>query len=185
MAFIHLVSLAYPHLAHLEEISRAIFLETGRPVRPMMGSLDIAYAYDTIRQQHHSSRVLLGLLKLVPAGDQILGVTAFDLFIPILTFVFGEAQLDGPTAVVSSYRLNPELYGLPHDEKLMTQRLIKEAIHEIGHTFGLRHCRNFECVMHASTYAEEIDLKQGGYCPECRKTVNARTGEADRHLPPV
>jgi archaemetzincin len=175
MATIHLVSLAYPDPGHLQELAQGVAMETGWAVLPLASGMAIDYAYDSVRRQHHSSRILLGLKNLVPDGDRILGVTCVDLFIPILTFVFGEAQLNGPTAVVSSFRLNPELYGLAPDDRLSMQRLLKESIHELGHTFGLRHCIDFECVMHASTYAEEIDLKQKHFCRQCKDLVMKKT----------
>jgi len=171
MSLIHLVALDYPRAGDLAELVHAVVAETGMPAQRASFGLDIAYAFDVGRQQYHSSRILLGLKNLVPPGDRILGVTAVDLFIPILTFVFGEAQLHGPTAVVSSFRLNPELYGLAPDARVLTLRLIKEAIHELGHTFGLRHCVQFDCVMHASTYAEEIDLKGKSFCRDCKASL--------------
>ena len=36
-----------------------------------------------------------------PIPGELLGVTAVDLYIPILTFVFGEAQIGGPCGLVS------------------------------------------------------------------------------------
>jgi archaemetzincin len=177
MAVIHLISLAYPEPHALAPLAAAISREIGLVVQPSAVDLDIAYAYDSIRRQYHSTRILLGLRKLAAAEDHILGVTAVDLFIPILTYVFGEAQLDGPAAVVSSFRLNPLLYGLERNNHLLNERLTKEAIHELGHTFGLRHCPQLQCVMHASTYAEEIDLKLTGFCPACKQTIS-------RPLPP-
>jgi len=92
-----------------------------------------------------------------------------DLFVPVLTYVFGEAQLDGKAAVVSTFRLREEFFGLDADPKLERTRLLKEAIHELGHTFGLIHCRNYDCVMHSSTSVEEVDLKPTDFCEDCRK----------------
>jgi archaemetzincin len=96
-----------------------------------------------------------------------------DLYIPVLTFVFGEAQLDGMAAIVSTHRLQNQFYGLPHDDDLMLRRLEKEVIHELGHTFGLFHCRQFECVMRSSTYVEEIDLKRADLCDACRSSLKS------------
>jgi archaemetzincin len=106
-------------------------------------------------------------------GDcwRVLGVAAVDLYIPILTFVFGEAQMGGPCAVVSSYRLRQEFYGLPGDTELLRARLLKEAVHEIGHTLELPHCGNYRCVMAASHAVEWIDLKEAALCGRCHAQV--------------
>jgi archaemetzincin len=92
----------------------------------------------------------------------------------VLTFVFGQSQLDGSGAVVSIHRLRPEYYGLPRDEGLTVERAIKEAVHELGHAFGLVHCPDYTCVMHASTYVEEVDLKGSGYCDACVEELHVR-----------
>jgi archaemetzincin len=129
-------------------------------------------AYDLSRGQYNS-RVLLSLLLEDPThdGDKIVGVTGVDLFAPVLTYVFGEAQLDGRAAVVSLHRLRPEAYGLPEDGNRVRTRLVTETVHELGHTFGLMHCRDPECVMYPSTYVEEIDFKTDRYCPVCAERV--------------
>jgi archaemetzincin len=101
----------------------------------------------------------------------LLAVTDCDLFVPILTFVFGEAQLQGGCALVSTHRLHEEFYGLETREELTRERLLKEAVHELGHTFGLRHCRDWRCAM-ASTHAvERLDLKEAAFCPACAGIV--------------
>lgn len=86
----------------------------------------------------------------------------------MLTFVFGEAQIEGRCAVVSYYRL-PE----PDRPELLPQRLAKEAIHELGHTFGLRHCHNWNCVMSSSHAVERLDIKSAAFCPGCKQSVTA------------
>ena len=131
-------------------------------------SFDASLAFDSYRNQYNSSTFLSLLLrKHYDAESKILGVTDYDLFVPVLTYVFGEAQLSGKVAVVSCFRLRPELYGLPEDALLTESRLEKEAIHELGHTFGLIHCSDDRCVMHPSTYAEDIDLKETRLCINC------------------
>jgi len=125
-------------------------------------------AYHPARGQYHSTEILKRLLKEPHAESwRILGVTDLDLFIPVLTFVFGEAQFGNTAALVSTHRLRPEFYGLPRDPVLLERRLLKESLHELGHTFGLRHCADYLCVMSSSHSADGIDLKQAEFCPAC------------------
>lgn len=128
--------------------------------------------FDPSRGQYNSTLFLAQLQGGTGAAfARVLGVTSVDLFIPVLSYVFGEAQLPGRAAVMSLHRLAPELYGLPADPARLTERAEKEAIHELGHTWGLIHCRQPECVMRSSTYVEEIDLKGPRFCGECRKAL--------------
>lgn len=147
----------------------------GTPIRVHPPWFDPETAFDGARGQYHSTRILRDLIG-IPDGacTRVLGVTSVDLFIPVLTFVFGEAQLDGKAALVSMRRLCPDAYGLPRDEDLVARRLHKEAVHELGHTLGLRHCSHPTCVMRASTYVEEIDLKDGAFCPACARLCAGR-----------
>jgi len=107
------------------------------------------------------------------SDEKRIAVVGVDLFIPVLTFVFGEAQLNGIAAVVSYLRLENPFYGMPRNESLTWKRLQKEIIHELGHTFGLYHCHQFECVMRSSTYVEEIDIKRQDLCVECKAKLMA------------
>jgi archaemetzincin len=100
---------------------------------------------------------------------KVLAVASLDLFIPILTYVFGEAELGGRVSLVSYHRLAPERYGLPRNRPLLLDRTWKEAVHELGHAFGLIHCPIQQCVMHSSSYVEDIDLKGGHFCTSCRQ----------------
>lgn len=131
--------------------------------------------YDGSRGQYSSTRMLDALLDGTKRNvDRTLALTAVDLFVPVLTWVFGEAQLDGPVAVVSTCRLHPEAYGLPADSERVRTRIETEAVHELGHTFGLLHCLDPACAMRASTYAEEIDLKTPRLCVDCARIVARR-----------
>ncbi|HUP61262.1 MAG TPA: peptidase M54 [Thermoanaerobaculia bacterium] len=130
------------------------------------GALDATFAHHPERNQYHSTAILDRLALNAPTTT--LGVTSLDLYIPILTFVFGEAQLGGTCAVVSYHRLAQEFYGLPPDPLLRKERLIKEAIHELGHTAALTHCDDYECVMAASHAVEWLDLKSARLCAQCR-----------------
>ena len=125
-------------------------------------------AFDPSRGQYDSRGLLAALLgKPVADAERVLGVTSVDLFVPVLSYVFGEAQLGGRAALVSVHRLRNEVYGLPGDDVVLLERLEKEAVHELGHTYGLVHCREIGCVMLSSTYAEEIDFKGAAFCPAC------------------
>jgi archaemetzincin len=126
------------------------------------------YAYDPIRGQYHSTAILQRMQSLsCDAETPFLGITDFDLYIPILTFVFGEAQLNGRCALVSLHRLREEFYGLPTNPKLLAERAVKEAVHELGHVLGLRHCHDWRCVMASTHDVERLDLKSEEYCEAC------------------
>jgi archaemetzincin len=142
--------------------------------------LDLAAAYDPGRRQYNSSKILLQILAAPPVGAaRVLAVADVDLFIPILTFVFGEAQLDGIAAAVSLHRLNSKFYGLPENRDVLRRRLVKESVHELGHTFGLLHCRQPGCVMGTSTYVEDIDQKSGDMCARCREQLRVTQRHQD------
>lgn len=152
----------------LEEVFR-------NPARISRVSFDTDAAYDSFRRQSNSTALLAQILDRRRGGSgKYIGVVDIDLFIPVLTFVFGEAQLGGTAAIVSTHRLRNQFYGLPKDDGLMLQRLEKELVHELGHTFGLYHCRQFECVMRSSTYVGEIDMKQIYPCPDCAAALAPR-----------
>ena len=145
------------------------------PIRIVAAPVDLAACFVPSRQQHHASQVLAALLRHRPdRTSKILGIVPVDLFIPVLTFVFGEAQLDGPGALVSTCRLHAEFYGLPADEGLLVDRVIKECIHELGHAFGLVHCRIHDCVMRSSTSIDEVDLKRSDFCNQCASRLRER-----------
>ena len=135
-------------------------------------TLDPVFAWSEKREQYYSTLLLQSLALRAQPGERVLGITQVDLYVPVLTFVFGEAQLGGPSAVVSTYRLREETYGLPPDPIRLRERLLKEAVHEIGHTYGLRHCSEWDCVMTSSHGVEMIDVKSSDFCPSCRKAVH-------------
>jgi archaemetzincin len=142
------------------------------PVEILPGTLDPGFAFHGERQQYHSSEIL-GRMQgyLNPGTWRLLGLTGVDLYIPILTFVFGEAQMGGPCALVSVHRLRQEFYGLPEDRDILFDRLLKEAVHEVGHTLDLTHCDDYHCAMAPSHAVEWIDLKDRTLCDGCRARV--------------
>jgi len=145
------------------------------PCEILSSALDPEFAFHGERQQYHSSEILVRMQSRVTADSwRVLGVTAADLYIPILTFVFGEAQMGGPCAVVSLHRLRQEFYGLPPDRGLLQQRLLKEAVHEVGHTVNLTHCDDYQCAMAPSHAVEWIDLKENWLCSACQGRIFER-----------
>jgi archaemetzincin len=130
-----------------------------RPERP-------THAFDSRRGQHSSTEILKWLISQSRARSRTLAITDVDLFIPVLTFVYGEAQLGGEAAVVSTARLGvePEQAASP---ALFDTRVVKECLHELGHTFGLIHCDHRACVMARSVNLVEVDAKRPALCADC------------------
>lgn len=152
-------------------LRRAFELE----VRRMQPLPEPDYARDAKSGQYSSSLVVRELVGSCPAGAaRLLGVTERDLFIPMLTFVYGQAQLGGMAAVISLARLRQEFYQMPSNPALLKIRAAKEALHEMGHTFGLVHCPGRECVMSLATGIRQLDRKGGAFCPSCEVIYRER-----------
>jgi len=174
MSALHLLPVGEIGSSLLEDLRRGLRAEFRARCEVLPRRLDPEFAFDSQRRQYHSTEILRRMELTVPRGCwRLLGVTTHDLYMPILTFVFGEAQLNSTCAVVSAHRLRQEYYGLPASPDLVRERLLKEAIHELGHTFGLTHCRDYDCVMAASHAVERIDLKGSHFCAACRSRVSA------------
>jgi archaemetzincin len=145
-------------------------------------TLDPTPSYHTERQQFHSSEILQRMQNLVRPEDwRLLAVTEVDLYIPILKYVFGEAQMGGPCAVVSTFRLRQEFYGLDQDDSLLSERLLKESIHELGHTLQLRHCPDYQWVMASSHSVEWVDQRANRPCDACRYELDSNGALLQRH----
>jgi len=126
------------------------------------------YAYNDTRCQYDSKLILKHLVQQCPHDAiRYIGVTSVDLYVPILQFVFGLAQIEGQCAVISTHRLCPRFYDQPPDPDLLSARIEKTVLHELGHTFGITHCRDRRCVMFSSTRIEDTDYKQRDFCPTC------------------
>jgi archaemetzincin len=131
-------------------------------------------AYNPARRQYHSTHLLAELRECDDGdGGKILGVTEIDLFIPIFTFVFGEAQVGGCAALMSTHRLRQQFYGLPENRELLFARAEKEATHELGHAYGLAHCQSYDCVMRFSNSVEDVDVKANDFCRSCEVRLRA------------
>ena len=156
----------------LEWLRQELYEKFRVPTEILVPAIDPTFARHAERQQYHSSELLGRMQKYVSGSTwRLLGITEFDLYIPILTFVFGEAQLSGNAAVVSYHRLRQEFYGLPPDTDLLANRLLIEAVHELGHTLSLTHCHDYRCAMAAAHAVEWIDIKDSGFCEDCLSRV--------------
>jgi len=120
-------------------------------------------AYNPIRKQYLADFFLEE--ARMREGDRVLGIASVDLFAGDLNFVFGQAEIGGKAAVISICRLASE------DNEVYLERIVKEAVHELGHTFGLRHCPDKYCVMHFSNCLADTDLKGRNYCERCLQSL--------------
>jgi len=133
---------------------------------PLLLNLD--FALDTSRNQYHSTLILEKLAGLAPPwAIRVLGIAQVDLFIPILTYVYGEAQLGGKACIISTHRLKEELSPVNTRENYLL-RMFKGAFHELGHTFKLRHCPDQNCIMHRARSLRDVDRKSDQFCRYCR-----------------
>ena len=126
--------------------------------------------FDKNRRQYQSHMILSEVQSYAaqnPSLNRVLGVVDADIFVPELNFVFGEAACPGKAALISLWRLRPESYGDAPDRELFLERAVKEAVHEVGHTLGLRHCSRPSCVMHFSNSIADTDIKQSVFCDRC------------------
>lgn len=179
MSTIVVASIGPPDDGVLATVESAVAGAFARPVRRLAPLPEPAGGLDPARGQWNAPEMLKALLAARPPdAERILGVTGRDLFIPVLSFVFGQAQMDGPTAVISLARLSQAFSGLPEDRPLLLARARKEALHELGHTFGLVHCPDAACPMSLSTGVVQVDRKGEAFCSSCAALVRERTPAA-------
>ena len=156
----------------LNQMANDVGIVFGIPVVTAPFYHDIAFCFDPARKQYDANRLLQLVYREYAAGSlKTIGLFKVDLFIPILTYIFGQAQYKGNAGIVSVYRLRNEQYGLKANDKLLYQRFRKVIIHELGHTFGLIHCHIPSCVMRPGTYVEDIDQKKHLFCKKCSNNL--------------
>lgn len=167
---ITLISFGYFDDEFLRQIADNIQNEFFSDVKIREGHLDLSEFYDSSRRQYNANELLQYVeLKYASDDSKTIGMFNVDLFIPIFTYIFGQAFLRGRSGIASLFRLSNEHYGIKPDKNLLLERFSKEIIHELGHTFGLIHCHVSDCVMRSGTYVEDIDQKNLSLCPNCRK----------------
>ncbi|MFC2138568.1 archaemetzincin family Zn-dependent metalloprotease [Bacteroidota bacterium] len=157
----------------LEEIVETITDEFRIQIKIIETRMDLSKFYDPSRKQYNGNKLLEEVSSRIKRNSlKTIGLFRVDIFIPILTYIFGQAYLNGESGIASTYRLKNEYYGLKSDELLLQDRFSKEIIHELGHTFGLKHCHVPACVMVSSTYVEDIDQKSASFCIKCKNEMN-------------
>ena len=171
---ITLVSVGYIEEVYLRSVIDTAGKEFSLPVVVREGFIDISEFFDPTRRQYNGTKLLKEIDILFGSDNtKTIGLFSIDLFIPILTYIFGQAYLNGRTGIASYYRLSNDRYGMTGNGNLVMERFKKEVIHELGHTFGLVHCHIPDCVMRSSTYVEDIDQKKMHLCSHCRSALNA------------
>lgn len=169
---------------NIREVEESIENDFGFPAKRLSINLTPDKFYDSKRRQYQSTSILKELLyNFPPDAMKVIGIVPFDLFIPILTFVFGEAQLNGKVAVVSTARLEQDFYGMPSNQPLLQRRLIKEIKHELGHTFGLLHCPQRLCVMSLANNVAHVDFKGLTFCDTCQDSLRENRGNIFNRTP--
>jgi len=168
VSVIRIIPLQFSAVEELEKmlsiISRRFKMETQLSTRPF----DMTPYFNPVRYQYNANEIIKKLVKGANDTDMLVGITELDLFIPVLSYIFGQAYLGGSAALVSGHRLHNSRYGLAEDPDLYADRLLKCMIHELGHAFGLKHCLKPGCVMVSTTYVEEMDQKSDKFCHNCQ-----------------
>jgi archaemetzincin len=134
-------------------------------------------AFNQQRGQFYSTVILskLELMKSAPE-EKMLGVVDEDLYVPTRNFVIGEADAVGKCAVISLFRLKRENYEMLDEEKILFSRLLKEAVHQLGHLWGFDDCRNPKCIMYLTDNMTEVDRKGIKFCDSCLRRVKVWHG---------
>jgi archaemetzincin len=151
----------------LRELEGPITAHLGVPVVLGKNTLTTpAYAFNKDRQQYHCNAVLRRLAPLAEPGGGVLGVTEVDLFVPDAPHVFGEADRESRTALMSLFRLRPGA-----DLELLRRRAQLEALHQAAHLVGLSYCEDVRCAMYLAQSLPEQDRKGLGLCNLCRNEL--------------
>ncbi len=128
-------------------------------------------AYNKYRNQFLSVSILNSMNKKYNYA-KVLGIINEDIYISELDFIFGESHIRGRSALISLKRLKEEYYGKVPNTELLKERALKEAIHELGHTFGIHHCMNYNCVMFFSKSISDTDNKKVDFCENCLQQIS-------------
>jgi archaemetzincin len=170
MKTLEIITIDFDESKILPSVAAKISHETGYQVSTHKLNSSLNQFYHPERSQYDAGKILQAF-ESQGSAEKIILFTSVDLFLPIFTFVFGLAKLGGRTGIVSSHRLNTVYYGLGKNPDLLTTRLVKETVHELGHLLNLRHCSDYYCVMTSSNTADDIDIKGAEYCNACKSQI--------------
>lgn len=175
MKFLYLLPFREIDKKLLEKLGKDLENKFGLPTK-IVSSIEVPdYTYNRARKQCDGSKILIELKQMeFPDAEKILGICNVDLFAEDLNFIFGQAEAPGNVALISLYRLSPKFYYKKpdlkiNDQKIFYQRILKEAVHELGHNYGLSHCPDIKCVMHFSNVIVDTDAKEAIFCQKCEK----------------
>ena len=170
MRYIYIKTIGTVEETIKEDLVKSFKMLSAFPIKLIEDSEYPLFAFEPKRNQYYAKKIIGKLVNELPSDcEKLIGITDVDICTPVLTFVYGEAQLGGDVAIVSLNRLKQEFYFLPSNNKLLVERLLKECIHELGHCYGLFHCNQSKCVMFFSSSILSIDNKQKKFCLRCRE----------------
>lgn len=119
-------------------------------------------AYNSYRNQYNGSRLLVWILSLkTDHNSYLIGLIDEDGYVEGLNFIFGIASRLYKAALVFTKRLRHR------DKGIYLERIKKEIVHELGHLFGLEHCKYEKCVMYFSNTLLDTDRKTWKFCDKC------------------
>lgn len=170
MRYIYVKSLGTVEHSFIEQIAAGLDSLLPVPSKIVHDEQYPLFAFEPKRNQYYAKKIIGNLASDLPSDcEKMIAVTDIDLCTPVLTFVYGEAQLGGSVAIVSLMRLRQEFHHLPRNDELLVERVVKECIHELGHCYGLFHCSNEKCVMYFSSSIVIVDNKEKDFCIGCKE----------------
>lgn len=122
--------------------------------------------YNRERKRYSGTGLLKDLSKL-RKGNVVLGLTDEIIFkaneLSPTYGIFGVSPVGAYVAVISSTR--------PSGKQHTKDHLVKLMMHELGHSFGLNHCRNQHCFMVDAEHGNKFS-QTPSFCNECKAFLN-------------
>jgi len=126
------------------------------------------------RKQYDADILLDELSHQIISEGPMVFLVREDIFSEPMNFVFGLTR--GKACIVSLARLDPRFYDPAEDNAIANarfkERILKEVLHELGHSLGLPHCEDKRCTQVFSDCIDGVDFKEKSFCAKCRKALN-------------